>query len=256
MSTPMYVHTAPRALYEELGRDGASFASLARTYLKGATQALAKWHAACTRGAPAELAALCHEMRGTAVLLGAACLGAQLVECQHHTAAGSMPPPALCDAIATELAFVKLEMQRALTEFGDTARRNAPRVLVADDSEISRALLCLQLGRAGCSADQAADGQAALAAMHDHDYDLVFMDVEMPVLGGHDASAAWRQHERTSGGRVCILGLSAHGPEAAGDWRAAGMDTMLRKPMTAATLAALLEQWIGWPGANAAAPPS
>jgi two-component system sensor histidine kinase/response regulator len=78
---------------------------------------------------------------------------------------------------------------------------------------------------------------------------MVLMDLQMPVLDGYQACAAWRRHEQLHGGRACMVGVSADGAHAPGDWRAAGLDAMLEKPMHPATLGALLARWLGHPAA-------
>ena len=135
--------------------------------------------------------------------------------------------------------------------------RAAPQVLVVDDVPINRALLCLQLRKAGAVPHEAADGAAALALLQREPYQLVFMDVMMPMLDGYDACTAWRAWERVHGrAAVPVIGLTAgappdvhaqHDADAALPWRAAGMNAMLAKPLGAAAVAAVLRRWLNWP---------
>jgi CheY-like chemotaxis protein len=56
------------------------------------------------------------------------------------------------------------------------------RLLIAEDSATNRLLLSMTMARIGIDADIAANGKEALALFHQHRYDLVFLDLEMPAL--------------------------------------------------------------------------
>jgi CheY-like chemotaxis protein len=243
MSAPLYAHSTPHALFQAVGADSAAFCMLARLYLDSAPAA--RWRALRAAGGSAALAALCHEMRGSAVVLGAAALGAELAACEAHARAGKLPPPAQLAAVENELALVQADVERALTQFG-APRPATPRILVVDDDALSRALLCLQLGKAGCRAEEASDGAAALAALRLQPYHLVLMDLHMPVLDGYQASAAWRGQESAGGPRLCIVGVSAGPAHADGRWQEAGMDELLRKPVSPQALGELLARRLSW----------
>lgn len=76
------------------------------------------------------------------------------------------------------------------------------------------------------------NGAAAVAAARSHQFDAILMDVQMPVLSGLDATVAIRTHERTTGGHVPIIAMTAHAMQ--GDREAclaAGMDAYLSKPI-------------------------
>ena len=87
------------------------------------------------------------------------------------------------------------------------------------------------------------DGQRALQAIREGEFDLVLMDVQMPNMDGFEATAAIRESERTASRRTTIVALTAHtmkGDQASG--LAAGMDDYLSKPVDLASLQALLER--------------
>jgi CheY-like chemotaxis protein len=76
------------------------------------------------------------------------------------------------------------------------------------------------------------DGKEALATLARESFDLVLMDVQMPEIGGLEATAAIRQHERETGGYVPIIALTAHAMR--GDYErclAVGMDAYVAKPL-------------------------
>jgi len=76
------------------------------------------------------------------------------------------------------------------------------------------------------------DGKEALAALTRESFDLVLMDVQMPEIGGFEATAAIRQREQETGGYVPIIALTAHAMR--GDYErclAVGMDAHVAKPI-------------------------
>ena len=116
------------------------------------------------------------------------------------------------------------------------------RVLLAEDNPINAMLARTLLQREGCRVDHVTDGQAALAALTVDRYDLVLMDVRMPVMGGMDATRALRARGVTSP----VVALTANAFED--DRRAclaAGMDDFLIKPLSPEALRAALERWTG-----------
>jgi len=119
------------------------------------------------------------------------------------------------------------------------------RVLVADDNRVNQLVALGVLRRIGLRAEAVGNGQEVLDALRAAPYDVVLMDVEMPVMDGLRATALIRRREAegpASGRRVTILALTAHA--LAGDRErllAAGMDGYLAKPFKAEELVAALE---------------
>jgi len=120
----------------------------------------------------------------------------------------------------------------------------ALRILLAEDAEDNRALIRAYLAKTRHVLDTAEDGAAALEKYRTGDYDLVLMDVQMPVMDGHSAARAIRDFERQSGRpRTPIFALTAFAfRDDAEKTRAAGCDGHLTKPIKKATLLALLEE--------------
>lgn len=118
---------------------------------------------------------------------------------------------------------------------GDTRRWKLPerRILVVDDGEANRKLIALVLGKAGLIVEEAEHGQDALdkvaaATARGNDYDLVFMDMQMPVLDGYAATRALRER----GDRVPIVALTGNAMK--GDEQKcldAGCTAFLSKPV-------------------------
>ncbi|MFN0069840.1 MAG: response regulator, partial [Limisphaerales bacterium] len=111
------------------------------------------------------------------------------------------------------------------------------RVLVAEDNEHNQLLIELLLKKQGVETTLVNNGAEAIENLRQNSYDLVFMDLEMPVMGGFEAVAAIREVEKKTGQRVLIVALSAHAPE---EQRAlciaAGMDDYLMKPFDVKSL--------------------
>ena len=133
-------------------------------------------------------------------------------------------------------------------------RFTGARVLVADDSTVNREVAIEALSRLGVTARVVADGVAAAKAAAEQSFDLILMDGSMPEMDGYDAARAIRRHERETGRpRTPIAALTAHMVGAAAEaWRDAGMDAVLHKPYTLASLARLIGQFLTPSGVPAA----
>lgn len=116
------------------------------------------------------------------------------------------------------------------------------RVLVADDNAVNRKLAASILLRAGHNAILVTNGQEAVAAMTRERFDVVLMDVEMPVMGGFEATRLIRELEAGSGTRTPIIAVTTRAMK--GDREAcveAGMDGFVPKPVQSAKLLEMLE---------------
>jgi signal transduction histidine kinase/CheY-like chemotaxis protein len=125
------------------------------------------------------------------------------------------------------------------------------RVLLAEDNPVNALLARALLQRSGCETVVVGTGEEALRALEAAPYDLVLMDVHMPVLDGYAATRALR----AAGGRLAatpVVALTAAAMEE--DRRAclaAGMDDFITKPLDPERLAAVLERWSAGRGADA-----
>ncbi|KQS56520.1 hypothetical protein ASG17_04685 [Brevundimonas sp. Leaf363] len=110
------------------------------------------------------------------------------------------------------------------------------RVLIVDDHPTNRDLLRIMLQAAGCETQEAADGQEAVDAVAAATFDIVLMDVRMPIVDGLAATRAIRAMASPACD-VPILAVTAEAmPEDAARCVAAGMDGHLAKPVTQAKL--------------------
>ena len=112
------------------------------------------------------------------------------------------------------------------------------RVLMADDHPVNRRVVEMILAQADVALTSVEDGAQALQAVRDGDYDLILMDMQMPVMDGLTAMREIRLHEAAMGlGRTPIVMLTANAlPEHVAAAEAAGADRHLPKPFDAAEL--------------------
>lgn len=116
-----------------------------------------------------------------------------------------------------------------------------PTALVVDDNKVMRQIATALLQRFGFFIAAASNGREAVAAMSDTKYDLILMDVEMPIMDGLQASLAIRQTEQFE--HTLIIGVTGGGNRE--ECLAAGMDDYIEKPLTMSVLEQMLKQW-GW----------
>src|SRR5689334_12343666 len=135
--------------------------------------------------------------------------------------------------------------------------RRPGRILVAEDVPVNQLLVRAMLVHAGHRVDVVEDGVGAVAAVQRQRYDLVLMDVQMPVMDGLEAARRIRALPGP-GRRVPIVAVTAHAmAEQIADCRAAGMDGHIAKPVEKAALLRLVDHHITAedPEAPAAASP-
>ena len=116
-------------------------------------------------------------------------------------------------------------------------------VLLAEDNLVNQEVACELLRLGGLVVDVAGDGAQAVALAQQHPYDLILMDMQMPVMDGLAATRALRRLPQH--GRTPVLAMTAN---AFGDDRVAcleaGMDDHLAKPVEPELLFALLARWL------------
>ena len=113
-------------------------------------------------------------------------------------------------------------------------------VLLADDQIINAMIIAKLLSLLGCTMEHVEDGAQAVERWQQGRFDLILMDVQMPVLDGLEATARIRALERSGSksGHVPVVALTASAaPEDRERSLAAGMDTHLSKPITLDSLA-------------------
>lgn len=115
--------------------------------------------------------------------------------------------------------------------------------LVVDDIPVNQKLLVLQLKRLGFATDVSNNGQEALSRLAKLDYDVVFMDCDMPVMNGYDATIAIRKLEVETGRHIPIVAMTSYDREADKErCLASGMDDYLTKGVNASSLSRVIER--------------
>ena len=132
----------------------------------------------------------------------------------------------------------------------DKAASAAPvqrRLLLAEDNQVNQEVVLDMLEPLACVIDVAENGQQALDLFFRHDYAMVLMDCEMPLMDGLAATSRIRQLEKRHGRKaVPIVALTAHAFEAAREkCLAVGMNDFLSKPFGHNEIYRLVEKWTG-----------
>jgi signal transduction histidine kinase/CheY-like chemotaxis protein len=120
------------------------------------------------------------------------------------------------------------------------------RVLIVDDNTANQKVALWMLAKMGARADAVANGQEALAALAQIRYDVVLMDVQMPVMDGFEATTEIRRREMGGTRRVPVIAMTAHAIEGYRErCLAGGMDDYISKPIDAEALLTALSRWTG-----------
>ncbi|MCA1997279.1 MAG: response regulator, partial [Armatimonadetes bacterium] len=130
-------------------------------------------------------------------------------------------------------------------------------VLVAEDNPVNQQVALGVLRKLGVRAQAVANGEEAIRALREFPFDLVLMDVQMPVLDGFEATRRIRSGEAgVPNPRIPIVAMTAHAMQ--GDRERcleAGMDDYVSKPVSKEALAQALRRWLGSAGEAAPSEP-
>src|SRR5439155_8026969 len=119
-------------------------------------------------------------------------------------------------------------------------------ILVAEDNEFNAQLLEQLLVRRGHRVRLATNGREALSLAEEGAFDLLLLDVHMPELDGFEVIQAIRERERSAGGHLPVIALTARSrQEDREQCLAAGMDDFLAKPIQAADLWMAIDRVVG-----------
>ena len=136
--------------------------------------------------------------------------------------------------------------QQATPELRDRFAGRQARILLAEDNIVNQKLALGMLKKMGLHADVVANGAAALRALETLPYDLVLMDVQMPVMDGLEATRLIRQPQSAvPNHQIPIIAFTANA--MLGDrarFLAAGMNDHVVKPVSPQALASALDRWL------------
>ncbi|MEO9135433.1 MAG: PAS domain S-box protein, partial [Casimicrobiaceae bacterium] len=151
----------------------------------------------------------------------------------------------LLEAIHEARAGAASVVEQPAAQTGDVLEgAQGLRILLAEDSQDNVLLIEAYLQASRCSIDVACNGEIAIQKFISGTYDVVLMDVQMPVMDGYSATRRIRQWEGENGAkRIPILALTAHAlPEEVGKSLDAGCTAHLTKPIRKATLLGAIDE--------------
>jgi len=136
-----------------------------------------------------------------------------------------------------------MQMDALDTDLHDRNADNHLHILLAEDSLMNRKLAASLLEKKGHSVTQAVNGREAVSAFLVGHFDLVLMDIQMPLMNGYEATDLIRRMDSGRGAHVPIVALTASEVEVTLErCLEAGMDGMLNKPFRSNEFDLLLKQ--------------
>ncbi|NNM26689.1 MAG: response regulator, partial [Phycisphaerales bacterium] len=131
---------------------------------------------------------------------------------------------------------------------GETNGRGRLRILLAEDGLVNQKVAVVLLGKLGHDVTVVDNGKRALEAVDAEPFDLVLMDMQMPIMDGLEATRQIRERERSTGRHLPIVAMTAAAMK--GDRERcldAGMDAYLSKPFQQREVVAVLESFVTGP---------
>ncbi len=117
------------------------------------------------------------------------------------------------------------------------------RILLAEDAMASQKLMVYALGKRGHQVEVAKNGMEALDLVRSHDFDVVLMDVQMPVLDGLETTTAIRKMDDPKKAGLPVIAMTAHAYKSDQErCLAAGMDAYISKPINRRELIEMVER--------------
>ena len=122
------------------------------------------------------------------------------------------------------------------------------RILLTEDNELNREIAMEIIGSTGAIVECAEDGKQGVEKFLEKEegyYDLIFMDIQMPVMNGHEATEAIRKLDRKDAARIPIIALTANAyTEDVIASRKAGMNEHMTKPLMIEKLMECMKRWL------------
>lgn len=144
-----------------------------------------------------------------------------------------------------------LDMPAAAVAVTDNAAvgHEGKRILLVEDNMLNREIALELLSLTGAAVETANDGQKAVEMVQSNPpgyYDLILMDIQMPVMNGYEASRAIRSMDRGDTGDIPIVAMSANAfDEDIREAKEAGMNDHVSKPVEINKLHETLDHWLG-----------
>ena len=142
----------------------------------------------------------------------------------------------LYQSIVETLTAARLESQEDSCSIA-AGERESLRILLAEDNPVNQKVTVALLERKGHTVEVAENGRLAVDALAGEKFDVVLMDIQMPVLDGLDATAEIRDREKETGTHTPLIALTANAMK--GDRERClqgGLDAYIAKPLRPAEL--------------------
>ena len=153
---------------------------------------------------------------------------------------GLITKPCLQTELVRQLATVLRDLQEVSAK-----DLQGISLLIADDSSFNRIALKTVLEKYGILIDEAVDGKDALKKIESGSFDLVLMDIMMPLADGIEATSSIRQSRNPDTSSIPVIGLSGDSDESSiEEAMRAGMNDYLVKPVDTKVLLMKISQWI------------
>jgi len=118
-------------------------------------------------------------------------------------------------------------------------------VLLAEDNDVNQMVATRMLSRLGMTVDVARNGEEVIERFSSKDYDLIFMDCQMPIMDGYEATRAIRQAETAKDYRTPVIAMTANSLTSDREaCVAAGMDEFISKPITESKIRQVVSQFL------------
>ena len=146
--------------------------------------------------------------------------------------------------------FVGEDESKKEEERASHARRDysKKRILLVEDNELNREIAEEIIGETGVVIESAVNGQEAVQMFKERDpyyYDLIFMDIQMPVMDGHTAARMIRQSEKRDAQSIPIVAMTANAfTDDIAQSRQSGMNQHITKPLDIEELMRCMDQWL------------
>jgi signal transduction histidine kinase/CheY-like chemotaxis protein len=184
----------------------------------------------------------------TIMMLSSSALDGEAARCGTLGVAAHLTKPIRQAELLEAICRIIVPLQRRQTATGPSAVLTQPattrpmKVMVAEDNVVNQRVAAGLLTKRGHVVTVVANGREAVAALETDDFDLVLMDVQMPVMDGFEATGEIRAREAKTGGHVRIVAMTAHAMKGDCDrCLRAGMDGYVSKPLDPRRLYAVVE---------------
>lgn len=137
--------------------------------------------------------------------------------------------------------IAKVHMDKYIEESPEITSKTRPHILVAEDDRINQRVILKMLKNMGCTCDIVNNGVEALENINKTKYDIVLMDIQMPIMDGLAATKAIREFDMKNNSHTLIVALTAHAlSEDRERFILSGIDEYISKPVKISELCSII----------------